>query len=92
MLEIHGQKLVFEISQAFFVAVQADETTDVACVSQCMIVLRYITEASMVVERFLTFFPLVDRTVAELETLLWRRCSHTSWRTKLTYRHTTGQL
>lgn len=70
MLEIYGQKLAVEISQASFVAVQADETTDVACVNQCVIVLRYITEASMVVERFLTFSPLVDRTAAGLETLL----------------------
>ena len=70
MLEIYGQKLAVEISQASFVAVQADETTDVACVNQCVIVLRYITDASMVVERFLTFSPLLDRTAAGRETLL----------------------
>ena len=70
MLEIYGQKLAVEISQASFVAVQADKTTDVACVNQCVILLRYITDAFMVVERFLTFSPLLDRTAAGRETLL----------------------
>ena len=70
MLVIYHEKLAAEISKARFVAVQADETTDVACVSQCVIVLRYITEETTVVERFLCFSPLVDRTAAGLEKLL----------------------
>ena len=38
MLAVYDEKLATAISQAPFVAVQADETTDVACVSQCVIV------------------------------------------------------
>lgn len=69
MLAVYGQKLADEILQASFVAVQAHKTIDVACVSQCMTVLRYITEVS-VVERFLCFSLLVDRTAVGLEKLL----------------------
>lgn len=69
MLSVYEKKLADEVSQAPFVAVQADETTDVACVSQCVIVLRYVTECSAV-ERFLCFSPLVDRTAEGLEKVL----------------------
>ncbi|XP_041842116.1 zinc finger MYM-type protein 1-like isoform X2 [Melanotaenia boesemani] len=69
MLSVYEKKLGDEISQAPFVAVQADETTDVARVSQCVIVLRYVTECSAV-ERFLSFSPLVDRTAEGFEKLL----------------------
>lgn len=44
MLAVYELKLADEISQSPFLAVQADETTDVACVSQSVIVLRYVTE------------------------------------------------
>ena len=66
MLAVYDEKLANAISQAPFVAVQADETTDVACV----IVLRYISGGNAIVERFLCFSPLLDRTAAGLEKLL----------------------
>ncbi|KAK0143088.1 Zinc finger MYM-type protein 1 [Merluccius polli] len=64
MLAVYEQKLAEEVSQAPFVAVQADETTDVSCVSQCVIVLQYLTNGGCgdVVERLLCFSPLEDRT------------------------------
>ena len=72
MLAVYEHKLAEEVSQAPFVAVQADETTDVSCVTQCVIVLRYLTDGGCgdVVERFLCFSPLEDRTAAGLEALL----------------------
>ena len=42
MFSVYKEKLADDISKAPFVAVQADETTDVSCTCQCVIVLRYI--------------------------------------------------
>ncbi|KAK7878088.1 hypothetical protein WMY93_031235 [Mugilogobius chulae] len=70
IFEVYEKAIQDEISQAPFVAVQADETTDVACISQCVIVLRYITNEGAMVERFLSFSPLIDRTAEGLEKLL----------------------
>ena len=41
MLQIYGQKPAVKIWQASFVAVQADETTDVACVIQCVTLVHH---------------------------------------------------
>lgn len=53
MWAVYEEGIAEESFQTPFIAVQADETTDVACVSQCVIVLRYITEEISTVERFL---------------------------------------
>ena len=49
-------------SRGSFVAVQADETTDVSCKSQMVVVLRYIWLCNTVTERFLEFVEVKDKT------------------------------
>ncbi|KAI4820792.1 hypothetical protein KUCAC02_028759 [Chaenocephalus aceratus] len=51
-----------EVDNTSSVAVQADETTDVSCKSQIVIVLRYITPDLTVTERSLEFVEVKDTT------------------------------
>ena len=39
MFPVYGQKLADDLPKATFVALQADETTNVACVWQCVLCL-----------------------------------------------------
>lgn len=48
-----------EIAETNFVAIQADETTDISCKSQLVVILRYIIN-NKPVERFLGFFDVND--------------------------------
>ena len=52
--EVYLDEVKSEIGQVNFVSVQADETTDVACKCQVVIVLRY-TLKGQIKERFITF-------------------------------------
>ncbi|XP_023312056.1 zinc finger MYM-type protein 1-like [Anoplophora glabripennis] len=54
MLEVCRNKIVTEINQSNYVAVMADEITDVSSKFQMVVVLRYVHEGSPV-ERFLAF-------------------------------------
>ena len=54
-LNVYRKEVVSQIEQAEFVAVIADETTDVSVQNQLSVVLRYINEGR-VVERFWGFF------------------------------------
>ena len=44
-----------EISAAPFIAVQADDTTDVSCQCQLSVILSYVNEKGNACERFLGF-------------------------------------
>lgn len=55
MLEVYREEILCEINKAPFLAVIADETTDVSSKFQMMIVLRYVTKEGNPVERFWTF-------------------------------------
>ena len=54
-LEVYRKEVVSQVGQAHFVAVIADETTDISVQNQLSIVLRYIHQGN-VVERFWGFF------------------------------------
>ena len=56
MMEVYHKEVAKEIQNSQFVAVMADETTDVACESQLVIVLRY-SLAGKPIERFRSFTP-----------------------------------
>ena len=55
VLEVYRKEVVSQVGQAHFVAVIADETTDISVQNQLSIVLRYIHQGN-VVERFWGFF------------------------------------
>lgn len=69
MYQIYISFLKQKVTEANYVAVIADETTDVSCKSQFSIVLRYIEE-SVIVERFVCFKDVTDRTAKGLASAL----------------------
>ncbi|GLV33389.1 hypothetical protein CBL_20135, partial [Carabus blaptoides fortunei] len=69
MYKVYIEEIKSEIDKANFVSLQANETTDVSCRSQLVIILRYIKD-SQPVERFLAFIDVHDRTATGLTHLL----------------------
>ena len=61
MLKVYTEKITREIKNSSYVSVQADETTDISCKSQFVIVMRFVKDFEPV-ERFLKFVELRDRT------------------------------
>ncbi|KAL4153390.1 hypothetical protein QTP88_001223 [Uroleucon formosanum] len=55
-----------EFKECMFYSVQVDDTTDISQRTQCSIILRYITNKSELVERFLGFYVSEDRTAEGL--------------------------
>ena len=66
---MHIEELKKDISAIDFVAVQANETTDITCCSQFVIILRFI-KGCKPVERFLSFEPVHDHTASGLSKVL----------------------
>ncbi|KAI4822125.1 hypothetical protein KUCAC02_007687 [Chaenocephalus aceratus] len=62
MYDVFREEITEQVDNTSFVAVQADETTDVSCKSQIVIVLRYITPDLTVTERSLEFVEVKDTT------------------------------
>lgn len=56
MLEVCREHILAEVAEAEFVAVMADETTDISDVFQLVLVLRYCDNRGCPVERFWGFF------------------------------------
>lgn len=54
-----------EIKQCMFFSVQVDDTTDIFQRTQCSIIVRYLTDKSELVERFLGFFNVSENRSAE---------------------------
>jgi Domain of unknown function (DUF4371) len=69
MYDIYIDELQKEIAESSFVAVQSDDTSDIACKSQCVIVLRYM-KGNLPRERFLKFVEVHDRTGAGLASII----------------------
>ncbi|KAM4557752.1 zinc finger MYM-type protein 1-like [Odontesthes bonariensis] len=69
MYEVYRCEVAKQVQATQFVAVQADETTDVSCKSQMVIVLRYMVDNS-VTERFLEFIEVKDKTAIGLSTAI----------------------
>jgi hypothetical protein len=61
MYEVYKQTLVEEIQNANILSIEADETTDISCTSQCVILLRYVKRYGPV-ERFHSFVQVQNRT------------------------------
>lgn len=55
VLKVYQEQIVYEVSQAPFLAVMADDTTDVSEVTQMVIVIRYLLKGR-IVERFWGYF------------------------------------
>ncbi|XP_065673955.1 zinc finger MYM-type protein 1-like [Hydra vulgaris] len=68
MYKIH-RKIKREIDKARFVSLQADETTDVSCRSQFVIILCYL-KGYQPVKRFIAFIDVQDRTAMGLTNVL----------------------
>ncbi|KAI4798579.1 hypothetical protein KUCAC02_021946, partial [Chaenocephalus aceratus] len=62
MYDVSREEIAKQADNTSCVAVQADETTDVSCKSQMVIVLRYITPDLTVTERSLEFVEVKDTT------------------------------
>jgi hypothetical protein len=58
---VYKETVQQEIQNAKYVAVQADETSDVSCMSQLVILLRYVNSSGPV-DRFISFVHIHDRT------------------------------
>ena len=61
MLKVYTEEITREIKNSSYVSVQADETTNISCKSQFVIIVRYVKDFEPV-ERFLKFVELQDRT------------------------------
>ena len=53
-----------ELKKAPFISIQADETTDVSCMSQLSVIFRYVVE-SQICERFIGFYDVSDSKDAQ---------------------------
>ena len=67
--DIYIKHVKNEIENVQYVAVQADDTTDISCNSQFVIVLRYLVNTAPV-ERFIKFVDVHDRSAVGLTNVL----------------------
>jgi hypothetical protein len=67
MYEVYEQTLMEEIQNANFVSIQADETTDISCMCQFVILLRYVKCDG----RLKDFIPLFKFKIARQK--VWRQ-------------------
>ena len=61
MLKVYTEEITKEIKNSSYMSVQTNETTDISCKSQFVIIVRYVKDFEPV-ERFLKFVKLQDRT------------------------------
>ncbi|XP_051985508.1 zinc finger MYM-type protein 1-like [Xyrauchen texanus] len=73
MLAVVREHIVEEVKSANFVAIQADETTDVSTQTQLVLVLRYIDPNNKVQERFFEFLPISESTSISIAIVLLER-------------------
>jgi hypothetical protein len=69
MYEVYKQTLMEEIQNANFVSIKANETTDISCMSQFVILLRYVKRDGLV-ERFNSSVQAQNRTAECLASVL----------------------
>ena len=60
MLKVYTAEITKKIKNSRYISVQADETTDISCKSQFVIIVRYVKDFEPV-ERFLKFVERQDR-------------------------------
>ncbi|XP_062234379.1 zinc finger MYM-type protein 1-like [Platichthys flesus] len=73
MAAVIRARITEEVKSASFVAIQADETTDVSTQTQMVMVLRYIDGSHAVQERFFEFVPLSSSTADSIATAIMER-------------------
>lgn len=73
MLYVIRERITEEVKSANFIAIQADETTDVSTQTQLVFVLRYMDGKHAVQERFFEFIPIVDATANSISTAILER-------------------
>ena len=61
MLKVYTEEITRKIKNSSYVSVQADETTDISCKSQFVIIVHYVKDFEPV-ERILKFVELQDIT------------------------------
>ena len=66
MASVIRECIVEEVKSARFVAIPADETTDISTQTQLVIVLRYIDGKHAVQERFFEFVPILSTTASSI--------------------------
>jgi hypothetical protein len=69
MYDVYKQTLMEEIQNVNFVSIEADDTTDISCMSQFVILLRYVKRDGPV-ERFNSFVQVQNRTAEGLASVL----------------------
>ncbi|KAK4882666.1 hypothetical protein RN001_005985 [Aquatica leii] len=75
MLEVSQEQISKEIKEAEFLAVIADETSDIACIYQIVIVYRYIVNGKPV-ERFWAFLNPSNHNAASLASIILNQLGH----------------
>jgi hypothetical protein len=69
MYEVYTQTLMEKIQNANFVSIQAVETTDISCMSQFVLLLRYFKRDGPA-DRCNSFVQVQNRTAAGLASVL----------------------
>nr|XP_054598746.1 zinc finger MYM-type protein 1-like [Nothobranchius furzeri] len=75
MLSVIKTHILGEVNNANYLAIQADETTDISTRCQLVLVLRYLDSQNSIQERFLEFIPLQNATADTISTALLERLS-----------------
>lgn len=75
MLSVLRECILDDVRSASFLAIQADEATDISTHCQLVPVLRYINQQNNVREHFFEFIPLQNATANSVATVLLERLS-----------------
>lgn len=73
MLSVIREHIMEEVKSARFVAIQADETTDVSTQTQLVLVFRYIDRDHAVQERFYEFIPILNTKAESIASVILER-------------------
>ncbi|CAI5682239.1 unnamed protein product [Oreochromis niloticus] len=73
MLAVLRERIVEEVKAAKFLAIQADETTDISTHCQLVMVLRYIDQRNRIQERFFEFIKLPNACADAIASALSER-------------------
>ena len=72
MLAVAWERIV-EVKSAHYLAIEADETTNVSTQTQLVLVFKYIDDNHAVQERFFEFIPISDSTSVSIASVLLER-------------------
>lgn len=75
MLSVIKEYIHEEVTAADYIAIQADETSDVSVQCQLALVLRYIDRHNTIQERFFEFIPMENANAESIATVILDRLS-----------------